>query len=111
MCFFFWQSGFPYRSIGLFLQIDGLPQVLPGERVPVDGEVVTGRGSCDEAMLTGESALVPKTPGAQVPTSEQRVFYITGQHGPQPSASSLTLIMWDRLVAACAPGPCRAPHA
>ncbi|KAK9846485.1 hypothetical protein WJX81_005091 [Elliptochloris bilobata] len=40
--------------------------VLPGERVPVDGEVVAGRGSCDEAMLTGESALVPKAPGAQV---------------------------------------------
>jgi P-type E1-E2 ATPase len=39
--------------------------VLPGERVPVDGEVVAGRGSCDEAMLTGESALVAKAPGAQ----------------------------------------------
>ena len=52
-----------------------LPQVLPGERVPVDGEVVTGRGSCNEAMLTGESALVAKAPGAQVSTSEQRVMY------------------------------------
>ena len=40
-------------------------QVLPGERVPVDGDVLAGRGSCDEAMLTGESALVPKAPGAQ----------------------------------------------
>lgn len=48
------------------MQIDGVPQVLPGERVPVDGEVVTGRGSCDEAMLTGESVLVAKAPGAQV---------------------------------------------
>jgi len=27
--------------------------------------VVAGRGSCDEAMLTGESALVAKAPGAQ----------------------------------------------
>jgi P-type Cu+ transporter len=38
----------------------------PGERVPVDGEVVEGASSVDEAMLTGESMPVDKAPGAKV---------------------------------------------
>ena len=59
-------TGLAYHSTGPASQAGGSAQVLPGERVPVDGEVVQGRGSCDEAMLTGESALVPKAPGAQV---------------------------------------------
>ena len=37
--------------------------VRPGERIPVDGEVVDGRYSIDESMLTGESMPVEKGPG------------------------------------------------
>ena len=37
--------------------------VRPGERVPVDGVVLSGEGSVDESMLTGESLLVAKSPG------------------------------------------------
>jgi Cu+-exporting ATPase len=40
--------------------------VRPGERVPVDGEVVSGRSSVDESMLTGEAMPVTKGPGAEV---------------------------------------------
>lgn len=40
--------------------------VRPGERLAVDGEVVEGRSSVDESMLTGESIPVEKTPGSQV---------------------------------------------
>ncbi|MGG6296218.1 heavy metal translocating P-type ATPase [Leptolyngbya sp. AN02str] len=41
-------------------------RVLPGEKIPVDGEVVDGQTTVDEAMLTGESAPVLKQPGDRV---------------------------------------------
>jgi heavy metal translocating P-type ATPase len=40
--------------------------VRPGARVPVDGVVVAGRSSVDQAAITGESAPVEKLPGASV---------------------------------------------
>jgi Cu+-exporting ATPase len=40
--------------------------VRPGERIPVDGELVEGTSAVDESMLTGESIPVEKTPGARV---------------------------------------------
>ncbi len=40
--------------------------VKPGEKIPVDGEVVEGRTSVDESMLTGESIPVEKNPGDRV---------------------------------------------
>lgn len=41
-------------------------RVLPGEKVPVDGEVVAGLSSVDESMLTGEPMPVLKQPGDTV---------------------------------------------
>jgi heavy metal translocating P-type ATPase len=41
-------------------------RVRPGERVPVDGEVLEGRSSVDESMISGEAMPVEKTTGARV---------------------------------------------
>ena len=40
--------------------------IRPGDRIPVDGEVVSGVSSVDESMLTGEPAGVEKTAGCRV---------------------------------------------
>lgn len=40
--------------------------VKPGEKIPVDGQVIEGRTSVDESMLTGESIPVEKNPGSKV---------------------------------------------
>ncbi|MFT4257944.1 MAG: heavy metal translocating P-type ATPase [Pseudoxanthomonas sp.] len=40
--------------------------VAAGESVPVDGEVIGGASSVDEAMLSGESMPVPKEPGSRL---------------------------------------------
>jgi Cu+-exporting ATPase len=40
--------------------------VRPGDRIPVDGEITTGRSAVDESMLTGESMPVEKSVGDAV---------------------------------------------
>ena len=41
-------------------------RVRPGDRVPVDGEVLEGASAVDEAMVTGEALPVEKQPGSKV---------------------------------------------
>ncbi len=45
---------------------DDLVLIEPGERIPVDGEVVTGASAVDESPITGESMPVEKQIGDQV---------------------------------------------
>jgi Cu+-exporting ATPase len=48
------------------LKLNDLVLVKPGERFPVDGEVVEGQSHADEALISGESLPVPKQPGDAV---------------------------------------------
>ena len=48
------------------VQIDDIILVRPGEKIPVDGEVIAGSSTVDEAMVTGESLPVKKQPGDEV---------------------------------------------
>ena len=43
--------------------IDDQIRVRPGEKIPVDGDVIEGHTSVDESMLTGEPMPVEKKPG------------------------------------------------
>ena len=49
----------PLRDV----QVGDRLRTWPGERVPVDGEVIEGRSAVDESMLTGEAMPVDKGPG------------------------------------------------
>jgi cation-transporting ATPase V/Cu+-exporting ATPase len=46
--------------------VGDLLRVRPGEKIPVDGEVVVGASAVDESMLTGESLPIEKTVGDRV---------------------------------------------
>ncbi len=48
------------------LQIGDVVLVRPGERIPIDGELIEGTSSVDESMLTGESVPVDKVAGDEV---------------------------------------------
>ena len=45
------------------LEVGQIIRVLPGERVPIDGKVIAGQSSVNEATITGESMPVNKEPG------------------------------------------------
>ncbi len=53
------QVDLPVEMVGLGDQLF----VRPGEAIPVDGEILEGKGRVDESLLTGESIPVEKRPG------------------------------------------------
>jgi len=58
-------------------------RVRPGEKIPVDGEILEGTSSIDESMLTGEPMPVQKQPGDRVvggTINDSGSFLYTARH-------------------------------
>lgn len=61
------QADGSWRSLALkSIALGALVRVKPGERIALDGEIVAGRSSVDQAPITGESLPVDKTVGDAV---------------------------------------------
>ena len=56
------------------VQVGDVLRVLPGETIPVDGVILTGRTSINQAVMTGESMPVDKAPGDQVSSGTVNQF-------------------------------------
>src|SRR5699024_7305818 len=56
------------------VQVGDLLRVLPGESIPVDGVILTGETSVNQAVMTGESLPVDKGPGDEVSSGTVNQF-------------------------------------
>lgn len=56
------------------VQINDLVRVLPGEMIPVDGVIISGQTSVNQAVMTGESLPVDKTEGDEVSSGTVNQF-------------------------------------
>ncbi len=73
--------------------------VLPGERIPADGVVRSGRSGVDESMLTGESVAQTKTAGDEVYAAtvnqQGRLEIEVTQVGPNTALSQIMRLVED----------------
>lgn len=64
------------------VQVGDLLRVLPGETIPVDGVIVSGQTSINQAVMTGESLPVDKTVGDGVSSGTVNQFGAFGNGRP-----------------------------
>lgn len=60
------EDGFEHEVPVSQLEVGDRFVLKPGDRVPIDGEVIEGMSAVDESMLTGESTPIDKVKGARV---------------------------------------------
>ncbi len=79
------------------VKVDDLLAVRPGQRIPVDGLIVSGSSSVDESAITGESIPVEKQPGdAVIAATVNKAGYFTFK--AQKVGDDTTLSQIIRLV-------------
>ncbi|WP_212742599.1 heavy metal translocating P-type ATPase [Methylobacillus flagellatus] len=61
-----WRDGLEAELALNAVQLQDIVIVKPGERIPVDGEIIEGHSHVDEALITGESTPVNKQAGQRV---------------------------------------------
>ena len=83
-----------------------LVSVRPGERVPVDGEVVEGTSWVDESMITGEPVPVEKSPGSEAASTACSVLYSSWAAPEMTSALSIIFPQQGWLICLNSMGPC-----
>lgn len=75
--------------------------VFPGERVPVDGHIVSGEALLDESIITGESHPVRKGPGASLPAGalflDGTVVLEAARPGNESSLSQILSLIQEAL--------------
>jgi len=72
--------------------------VREGDRIPVDGRVDDGEGTVDEAVVTGESRPVGKTPGDEVVGGsllQDGSLVVAAGEGAESSIGRLTDVVWN----------------
>jgi Cu+-exporting ATPase len=85
------------------LRLNDLVSVKPGERFPVDGEVIDGQSHADEALISGESLPVFKQPGDNVTggaiNGEGRLLIKTTAIGAESVLSRIIRLVEEAQVA------------
>ncbi len=67
--------------------------VTPGEKIPVDGEVVDGESAVDQSPITGESVPVEKQPGEEVYAGTISEGYLEVTVTAQPGDDTLSRVV------------------
>ncbi|SEG37393.1 Cu+-exporting ATPase [Bryocella elongata] len=80
------------------IETGDLLRVLPGDRIPVDGEIVHGRSSIDASMLTGEPLPVSRGIGARASAGTLNLDGVLVLRATAVGAAS-TLAQMRRLLA------------
>ena len=61
---------------GVEVAVGDMCRVRPGEKIPVDGEIVDGTSFVDESMMTGESIPIEKHKDAKV--ASNAMYFLSG---------------------------------